>query len=94
MPWRDLKDDHLCGPLHRIEKDGCLLFSSRKLATQISGSSAKFYLAGPARVKIGLNAAPREVYRDGRKTNQYVFDKSRRELSLSLPAGEGLVAWK
>jgi Heparinase II/III-like protein len=79
----------------RIEQDGRPLLSSEEPVTcEISGSSLKYCLAAPARVRIGLSAAPLVITHDGKRTDRFLFDKDKKELTLTLPAGEGLITWK
>jgi len=79
----------------RLEKDGRpLILCQEPITCEISASSLKYYLARPAEMSLALNAVPRELYLDGKRTDHYFFDKNKKDLRLSLPAGEGRIVWK
>jgi len=78
-----------------LEKDGRpVIRSTRPMTCEMSEGSVKFYLAEPAEIRLALNAVPAGLTLDGKKTNRYVYDRDKRDLRLSLAAGEGLIVWK
>jgi hypothetical protein len=79
----------------RLEKDGHpVIRSSQPITCDLSETSLKYYLAESAEVNLGIKTAPGEVLLNGKKTSRYVYDRDKKELRLTLPAGEGLISWK
>jgi hypothetical protein len=79
----------------RLEKDGHpVIRSSQPITCDLSETSLKYYLAESAEVNLGIKTAPGEVLLNGKKTSRYVYDREKKEIRLTLPAGEGLISWK
>jgi hypothetical protein len=77
-----------------LARDGqTVLRSDRPMTCEIAGKSLKYCLAEPSDVWIRLAVRPRSVLLNGRKIEKTSWDPKTGELSLVLPAGEGILSY-
>jgi hypothetical protein len=70
-----------------------ILRSDEPLTCELTAGKMRYCLARAAVVSIGLEAKPREVRLNGKKTRDYIWDSRTRAIKVGLAAGEGLLSY-
>jgi hypothetical protein len=81
----------LCTTLSHAGK--AVLRSTQPMTCEIGRGKLKYFLAEPSVISIRLAARPRSVLLNGRKIENYDWKAASGELSLTLPAGEGILSY-
>lgn len=77
-----------------LSKDGALLVrSAEPITCEVSKGAVKYSAAKPTTVTISAAAAPAKVALNGAALRAFKYDKTAKTLTLTLPAGEGLLTY-
>jgi hypothetical protein len=77
-----------------LARDGRAIFrSARPMTCEIAGKTIKYCLAEPSDIRVRLSVRPRAVFLNGRRTEKSTWEPKSGELSLFLPAGEGVLSY-
>jgi len=72
--------------------NGALAVESEKPMTfELAGSTLKYYLCAPSLIHIGSPSKPSKVTVNGRTLDSFTFDDTKKAVTITLPAGEGIV---
>ena len=63
------------------------------MTCELTKGAMKYSLSKPSAVAIGLAAAPRGVKINGAPAKAFKYDKAAKTLTVSLPAGEGVLTY-
>ena len=74
--------------------DKMLIQSDEPLTCELSKESLSYYLANSSLVSIGLDSKPQKVMVNESRIKEVTYDKKRRLLILTLPAGKGYVSFR
>ena len=76
----------------KLLQDGRLLFESEDPVTfEISPEGIKYYHCQEGKVSLGVSSKPASVTLNGEKVTSFEYDAERKTITLTLPAGEGMV---
>ena len=67
--------------------------SGEPITCEITDRSIKYYLSEESRVSLGVYSKPESIMVNGEKVTSFTYDAGRRVVSITLPAGEGIVAF-